>query len=103
MWHKSSWRRLPLTHRRAGRTDTGLGKQTLGGHKQNLVHTRTQEKGAVAPQEADPDLPMRVQESRGGMGQQWSASGLGAQRIFIYNGILLSHESNEFEAILVRW
>ena len=24
------------------RTCTGLGKQTLGGHKQNLVHTRTQ-------------------------------------------------------------
>ena len=27
------------------RTYTGLGKQTLGGHKQNLAHTRTQEKG----------------------------------------------------------
>ena len=29
----------------------------------NLVCTRTQEKGAVAPQEADPDLPVRIQES----------------------------------------
>ena len=29
------------------RTYTGLGKQTLGGHKQNPVCTRTQEKGAV--------------------------------------------------------
>ena len=28
-------------HHRATRTSTGLGKQTLGGHKQNLVHTRT--------------------------------------------------------------
>ena len=27
------------------RTSTGLGKQTLGGHKQNLVLTRSQEKG----------------------------------------------------------
>ena len=45
------------------RTYTGLGKQTLGGHKQNLVHTRTQEKGAVTPQEADPDLPVSVQKS----------------------------------------
>jgi len=36
------------------RTYTGLGKQSLGGHKQNLVCTRTQEKGAVTPQEADP-------------------------------------------------
>ena len=45
------------------RTYTGLGKQTLGSHKQNLVHTRTQEKGAVTPQETDPDLPVNDQES----------------------------------------
>ena len=45
------------------RTYTGLGKQTLGGHKQNLVCTRTQEKGEVTPQETDPDLPVSVQES----------------------------------------
>ena len=34
-----------------------------GGHKQNLVCTRTQEKGAVTPQETDPVLPVSVQES----------------------------------------
>ena len=28
----------------------------------NLVHTRTQEKGAVTPQKTDPDLPVSVQE-----------------------------------------
>ena len=28
-----------------------------------LVHTRTQEKGAVTLQETDPELPVRVQES----------------------------------------
>ena len=44
VWHKPSWRRSPLTHHRAARTYTGLGKLTLGRHKQNLVH---QEKGAV--------------------------------------------------------
>ena len=44
------------------RTYTGLRKQTLGGHKQNLVHTRTQEEGAVTPQETDPDLPVSAQE-----------------------------------------
>ena len=27
------------------------------------MHTRTQEKGAVSPQETDPDLGMSVQES----------------------------------------
>ena len=45
------------------RTSTGLGEQTLGGHKQNLVRTRTQEKGAVTPQETDPDLTVSVQKS----------------------------------------
>ena len=38
-------------------------KQTLGGHEPNLVHIRTQEKGAVTPEETDPDLPVGVQES----------------------------------------
>ena len=55
------------------RTDTGLGKQTLGGHKQSLVCTRTQEKGAVTPQEIEPDLPVRVQES---LAETWVNSGL---------------------------
>ena len=45
------------------RTSSGLGKQALGGHKQNLVCTRTQEKGEVTSQETDPDLPMNIQES----------------------------------------
>ena len=44
------------------RTYKGLGKQTLGGHIQNLVCTRTQEKEAVTPQETDPDFPVSVQE-----------------------------------------
>ena len=44
-------------------TYTGLGKQALGGHKPSLVCTRTQEKGAVTPQETEPDLPVSVQES----------------------------------------
>ena len=55
------------------RTSTGLGKQTLGGHKQNLVCTRTQDKGAVTPQETDPDLPVSVQES---LVEAWVDSGL---------------------------
>ena len=35
-------------------------KQTLGGHKQNLVCTGTQEMGAVTPHETEPDLPVSV-------------------------------------------
>ena len=59
------------------RTSTGLEKQTLGGHKQNLVCTRTQEKEAVTPQETDPDLPVSVRDSPaeawvgGGLLQAW--------------------------------
>ena len=49
------------------------GKQTVGGHKQNLVCTRTQDKGAVTPQETDPDLPISVQESPA---KAWVAGGL---------------------------
>ena len=55
------------------RTYIGLGKQTLGGHKQNLVSTRTQEKGAVIPQETDPNLPVNVQES---LVEAWVSGGL---------------------------
>ena len=39
-----------------------MGKQTLGGQN-NLVSTRTQEKGAVTPQETNPDLTVSVQKS----------------------------------------
>ena len=46
-------------------------RKTLGDHREKLVHTRTQEKGAVTPQETDPDLPVRVQESPKEMGQRW--------------------------------
>ena len=48
-------------------------KQTLGGHRQNLVHTRTQEKRAVIPQETEPDLPVSGQES---LAEMWVNSGL---------------------------
>ena len=41
--------------------------------KQNLVHTRTQEKGVVTWQETDPDLPLSVQES---LAEAWVGGGL---------------------------
>ena len=37
------------------------------------MHTRTQEKGAVTPQETDPDLPVSVQES---LAEVWVSSDL---------------------------
>ena len=60
-------------HHRATRNYTGLGNQTLGGHKQNLVCTRAQKKGAVTPQETAPDLPVSVQES---LVEAWVGGGL---------------------------
>ena len=76
-------------HHRTTRTYTGLGKQTLGGHKQNLVHTRTQEKGAETARETDPDLRMSVQESGRGVGQRWPAAGSGALRAAVHAPDLL--------------
>ena len=48
------------------RTCIGLWKQTLEGHKQNLVSTRTQgekKKKAVTLQKNEPDFSVCVQES----------------------------------------
>ena len=39
----------------------------------SFVHTRTAEKGAVTPQETEPDMPVGVQES---LAEAWDHSGL---------------------------
>ena len=55
-------------YQRASRTYTGLGKRLVVGTNR-MLSTKTQEKGAVTPQETDPDMPVSVQESpSGGMG-----------------------------------
>ena len=59
---------------------TGLGKQTLGGHKQNLVCSRSQKKGAVSPQVTELDFPVRVQESLMEVWANTLASGQTAER-----------------------
>ena len=59
-----------------------LGKQTLGGHKQNFVHIRTQEKGAVTPQVTEPDFSVSVQES---LAEAWVDGGLLQGRGTEYN------------------
>ena len=72
VWHRSL-EDVAINSIRATRTYRGLGKQILGGHKQNLVCTRTQEKGTVTLPETDPDLPMSVQES---LAEVWVSGGL---------------------------
>ena len=68
VWHKPSWRRSPLTPPQRCQNLNRTRKQTVGGHKQSLVCTRTQERGEVTPEEIDPDLPVSVQES---LGKPW--------------------------------
>ena len=46
------------------------------------MHTRTQEKGAVFPQETEPDLPVSVQES---LVEVWVDGGLPRVRGTNYN------------------
>ena len=61
---------------KAARTYTGLGNRLLEGTNRTLC-TRTQEKGAVTPQETVLDLPVGVSESpaevwvSGGLLQGW--------------------------------
>ena len=50
----------------------GWGNRLLG-HKQNFECTRIQKKGALTPQETDPDLPVSVQES---LAEAWVDGGL---------------------------
>ena len=52
--------------------DTG-NRLLEGTHTKKLVCTRTQEKGAVTPQETDPDMPVSVQESPA---EAWVSNGL---------------------------
>ena len=62
VWHKPSWRRLPLTPHRAARTYTGLENRLFEGTNRTLC-TRTQEKGAVTSPRDWPRLACSVQES----------------------------------------
>ena len=49
------------------------GNRLLEGTDRTFVRTRTQEKGAVTPQETDPDLSVSVQES---LAEVWVGWGL---------------------------
>ena len=73
------------------RTSTGLGKQSLEGHKQNLMCT--QEKGTVTPSVDWARLACEcLGVSGGGMGWQWSAAGLGVLTNRVLRGLACSHK-----------
>ena len=65
--------------------------------------TRTQEKGAVTPQETDPDLPASVQESLRGVGQPWPAAGLGALSVAVHAWDLVKEVTIIFITSTIVW
>ena len=67
------------------------------------MHTRTQEKGAVTPQETGPDLPVGVQESGGGVGRRWPAAGLGALSAAVQAWDLLKEVAIIFIIFTIVW
>ena len=102
VWHKPSWRRSPLTHQRAARTYTGLGN-TLGGHKQNLVHQDPGERSSEPTRDWPrlacecPGLPM------GGVGRWWPAAGSGALSVAVHAWDLLKHIAIIFITSTIVW
>ena len=79
------------------------GNRLLEGTNKTLC-TRTQEKGAVTPQETDPVLPVNAQESLArGMGQQWPAPGLGVLNITVCAQDLLKEVTIIFITPTIAW
>ena len=73
VWHKPSYGRSPLAPPQSRQNLHRTGETDSWGAQTKPVCNRTQEKGAVTPQETDPDSPMSVQESPG---DEWVSSGL---------------------------
>ena len=69
----------------------------------NLVHTRTQEKGTLTPQQTDPDSPMSVQQCPA---EAWVCGGLlqgGALRVAVLVGDLLKEVTINFITSTIVW
>ena len=64
---------------------------TLGGYRQNLVYTKTQGKGAVVPQETEPDLPASV---GGSLADSWVHSSSLAEAVSYTMSPLIGHHSS---------
>ena len=67
------------------------------------MYTRTQEKGAVTPQETDPDVPVIVQESGGGVGLKLPAAGSGALSVVVHAWDLLKQVAIIFIISIMVW
>ena len=67
------------------------------------MHTRTQEKGAVTLKETDPDLPVCLGVSSGGVGWWWPAAGVGALRAAVHAWDLLREVTIIFITFTIFW
>ena len=76
---------------------------TLEGHKQILVCTRTQEKGAVTPQEIESDLPVTVQESPGRCGSAAACCRVGALSVAVHARDLWKEVTIIFISSTIVW
>ena len=93
VWHKPSWRRLPLTPHRAVRPYTGLGKQTLGGPSRTLC--------ALWPHKRLTQTCLWV--SGWGVGLWWPASGSGALSVAVCAWDLLKEVTFIFITSTIVW
>ena len=57
----------------------------------------------MTPQEIDSDLPVSVQDSAGGMGQQWPTAGSGALSVAVHTWDLLKEVSIIFITSTIVW
>ena len=71
--------------------------------QQKLVCTRTQEKGAVTPEETESDLPRSVHVSSRGVGQWWLAAGLGVLSVAVHACDLLKEVAIIFITSTIVW
>ena len=67
------------------------------------MHTKTQEKGSVTPQETDSDMTVSVQESGGDVGRRWPAAGLGALSVTVPVWDILKEVSIIFITSTILW
>ena len=63
LWVKQTWVTFNSTTETPELTQDWGNRLLEDTNKSLCMHARTQEKGAVTPQETDPDLPVSVQES----------------------------------------
>ena len=67
------------------------------------MHTRTQEKGAVIPQETDPDIRECAGLSGRGVGLLGPAAGLGALSVAVHEWDILKEVAIIFITSIIVW